>query len=211
MDRQRGPVKTTRLYDATGRQARARAQRVASLIMGMRPRDEMEMFVCSQIVLLHEMIADAAAGILRGMDSVRKLKAQANVVNLSRAMYRNMTELRRLQARPSVGQLDAAETAPAPAEAAEPAVDAPAVDAPAVDAPPRAVPPTRIRVNISAYLKRGLTAAEAVDAWARENLPGDWHDQEPAEAPVETGAFPEDGSVWALHAGASATAAAPAG
>ena len=27
MDRQRGPVKTTRLYDATGRQARARAQR----------------------------------------------------------------------------------------------------------------------------------------------------------------------------------------
>ena len=190
----------------TGEQTRARAQSVASLIMGMRPRDEMEMFVCSQIVLLHEMIADAAAGILRGMDSVRKLKAQANVVNLSRAMYRNMTELRRLQARPSVGQLDAAESAPAPAEAAEPAVDAPAVDD-----PPRAVPPTRIRVNISAYLKRGLTAAEAVDAWARENLPGDWHDQEPAEAPVETGALPEDGSVWALHAGASATAAAPAG
>ena len=190
----------------TEEQARARAQSVASLIMGMRPRDEMEMFVCSQIVLLHEMIADAAAGILRGMDSVRKLKAQANVVNLSRAMYRNMTELRRLQARPSVGQLDAAESAPAPAEAAEPAVDAPAVDA-----PPRAVPPTRIRVNISAYLKRGLTAAEAVDAWARENLPGDWHDQEPAEAPVETGTLPEDNSVWALHAGASVTAAAPAG
>ena len=67
------------------------------LIMGLMPRDVLQMMLAGQAALMNTLIADAGSDVLRGMVDRLKLKAQANVTAMSRVMLAQLENLMRLQ------------------------------------------------------------------------------------------------------------------
>ena len=81
----------------TGDQRRVRQKASMGLIMGLMPRDVLQMMLAGQAALMNTLIADAGSDVLRGMVDRLKLKAQANVTAMSRVMLAQLENLMRLQ------------------------------------------------------------------------------------------------------------------
>ena len=82
---------------------RFRTQIIAQMILGLAPRDVLEVMLAGQTVMLHGVLTDSIRDMLEGeMDTLRR-GTRANIVALNRAFMTNLDRLESCQRRPSQG------------------------------------------------------------------------------------------------------------
>jgi hypothetical protein len=84
----------------TEAQRDAKAGQFRTLILSFQPRDVVEAELAGQTVLFHEVLADSARDVLRGMDDTLKLRAISGLISMGRIVLGNIDRLTKLGNRP---------------------------------------------------------------------------------------------------------------
>ena len=166
------------------------------LIMGLMPRDVLQMMLAGQAALLNTLIADAGSDVLRGMVDRLKLKAQANVTAMSRVMLAQLENLMRLQhlpdkaARPVVTPTAAKHAEPV---RTEPVREKPVRAEPSREKPAAARTPPSTQSPVEPMAAAAQEPARAVEAPVMEKAgteQGGWLDEPGQEQVLGTPADP---------------------
>jgi hypothetical protein len=108
-----------------------KADQFRSLILSFQPRDVVEAELAGQAVLFHEVLADSARDVLRGMDGTLKLRAISGLISMGRMVQGNIDRLEKRGNRPYRTETASAEEEIRPN---------PVVNAPDAERPGRARP-----------------------------------------------------------------------
>ena len=84
----------------TEAQREAKAGQFRTLILSFQPRDVVEAELAGQAVLFHEVLADSARDVLRGMDDTLKLRAISGLISMGRIVQGNIDRLAKRGNRP---------------------------------------------------------------------------------------------------------------
>jgi hypothetical protein len=151
----------------TAQQQFARSQAAVHMILGLMPRDVIELLLAGHCVILHEAMLAGAHDTLLGEPEAMRHRTRSGVIALSKQFNSNLVHLARYQARPAAGQREASETQPTGLTAG--ATPAPARSR-AEPAPSAAPPPTRLR-PVAQETADGLAEHESKAEMAHQPSP----------------------------------------
>src|SRR3954470_24415410 len=116
-----------------------RVQAATQMILGLLPRDVIEVMLAGHTVMFHDLITNSIHDTLQGQIDTMRRATRANIVALNRAFHMNLEKLAHYQLRPSQGTVEATgrTDAPPPERPPQPApAGAPKAARPAQSPPP---------------------------------------------------------------------------
>jgi hypothetical protein len=199
----------------TAHQAASRTLQMVHTVMGMMPRDGLEVVISTIAYGHHGMILDSMRDVYQEPELADRRKAKSEVISLNRTFLGLLREYRAYRSRPEAAEYLAALAAAQPPaqkpEAApppEPQAEAPAVPA-AVDSPSPAAPVAPKRAPLAAA-PSGPTPSGGPGTGARTGVPPTAPMAAPMAAPTEPPMAPPAGSpAGAQMTGAQMTGAQP--
>jgi len=83
-----------------------RSRAAVHTIMGMRPRDAIEVMLFGQCLMIHEVLIDTVHRTLHGESDIHRRATRSGIVAMAKAFGNHLVQLERYQARPAEGRRD---------------------------------------------------------------------------------------------------------